>query len=176
MGTRNKFNVCHPCCVDVFPCTHCDDTPPAVLPITFDDFTAIPYSFNRLDCDLLNAVYLLDFMGDCYWEYNDEIPSLGCYGGTARIRVTAYLGTMQSGPTTYTRWVVWHDILCTVSFLGMGATIDNLLRRLYMTDWELSPIDCDETKTVPLYNVRSEPFGFSICNPMWGAVSSCQIN
>lgn len=170
MGTRNRFNPCHPCCVDVDPCTDCGASPPDPLPVMLSNVTpALIYTGLCMGCNTLNSVLLLDRIQPCFWQFSDTLICDG-YGTPVTAIVQA---TLQSIYVLGVRKVYWS---VTVGFSGPGihgGDAGALWTFRQATAAAVPPIDCDATHVLSLHT-----FWLSDAQTMFCDLrnATCQIN
>jgi len=145
MGTRNRFNPCHPCCtIATPPCSDCAGTPPDPLPI------AIANAANHYcsDCGDLNGAYLLPRIKPCTWAF---VTTLNCgylYGMATPVTVSIRASVQYYIFPGNVRKASWSGYVS----LGRGGVTCTY------TFWDfalaVSPIDCSAQKVLPRSGVH----------------------
>lgn len=160
MGTRNRFNVCHPCCTGTPPpCTGCSVDPGDTVPVTFSGFTDAGFC----KCGTwFNATFVLtrDSLNPCYWRasgyWGCKSTYIYSYGSYYEIKLNLTIDPVSGN-------YIW---LCTLYIGGW----------LYAYQWNSgtsSPIDCTATRTLALAYYMNWT-GVVYCANYLS--SSCQVN
>lgn len=95
MGTRNRFNVCHPCCTAVPPpCVHCTDYPGDTVAVTFSGFGDAAFC---LCGTWFNATFILQrsLYDPCFWLASGYWGCKSSYSYSYGERYTIRLGISQ---------------------------------------------------------------------------------